>query len=120
MLLKICYKPNGFYYVKDIASIDFDNCTNTDWLYDKDTNLCYSVAEDGSISLIENAIGLTSSEYLEKEFGACKHDTSDNLYYVNSISFTLSTDESNDGNYVLFTGIAYLCDDSGKTIDVLK
>ncbi len=114
MLLKICYKPNGFYYVKDVASVDFDSHVTTDINVDLNTKTLYY--KDAPLS---GGKLLLHDDFVKENRGVCQHEE-DGKMYINNISFYVTHTGIPTEEFIAFSGFAYLCDDSGKTIDVLK
>lgn len=61
---------------------------------------------------------LYCKEFLEKQIGCSPIGNTDGEYRLNTVSFISADGLSRE--HVAFTGSAYLCDASGKTIDVLR
>lgn len=112
MLLKICYAPGCSKYITDVKTIDFvsDSADNAELLPNS------ILSEANNIPPADtNKKVFFCNEYLSRGIGgsfAGKNDTTDGVY--------LSKVTVNNEHTIYFTGQAYLCDESGKTVDALR
>ena len=106
MLLKIVYGTGSTHYVTNVKAISFiahyaehtkavDIDARVDW------NGCIAYSE----------------EFLKEQIGCSPVGEGDNVYCMNEVYVTTDAAEAQD---IYFTGTAYLCDDTGKTVDTLR
>jgi len=105
MLLKIQYGPLSTKYFTDFVAIDYTS----------------HLDDDASIVVARGDLGdniFLNEKFLEKENGCCKHEDTKNAWYVNRIMLTQKKGE--DPIMILYTGDAYLMNQDGKTVDMLR
>lgn len=114
MFIKIAYKPTACAIFNDVENIYFESNSSA-----KDT-VTFMDTLDGLTDAHEDFITniFTCPEYLLDGIGASAVGNSDKEYALNTIIF--HTKGNPECKYILFTGSAYLCDDTGKTVDVLR
>lgn len=106
MLLKIVYGAGNSLYITDIKSVSFVAHHSDD-----------AVAVDFDKDLGCNERVVYSEEYLRAQVGCSPIGSTDRKYYMNSVCIHTP---ATDPEVIFFTGTAYLCDDTGKTVDTLR
>lgn len=106
MLLKIVYGTGNSLYITDIKSVSFIAHHSDD-----------AKVLDFQKDLGYNERVVYSNDYLMNQNGCTPAGNTDNQYYLNSVCVTTN---ATDTEVIFFTGTAYLCDDTGKTVDTLR
>ncbi len=106
MILKIVYGDSTAKYFLNVQEIDFTSHLN-------DSAYAFSTTKDKP----NDGVRLfCSAEFIDREAG-CSKDADDlDAVWANRISLK----HNNMVEEVAYTGHAYLCDDSGKTVDTLR
>ena len=106
MLLKIVYGAGNSLYITDIKSVSFIAHHSDD-----------AVAVDFNKDLGCSERVVYSEEYLRAQVGCSPIGNGDSKYYMNYVCIHTTAAEAET---IFFTGTAYLCDDTGKTVDTLR
>ena len=106
MLLKIVYGTGRNVYITDVKRVSFI-AHHAEHAYPLDLDKV--VDWNGFVAY--------SDEYLTGQIGCSPSGEDDNKYFMNEIHVTTSDPEP---QIIYFTGVAYLCDDTGKTVDTLR
>ena len=106
MLLKIVYGAGNSLYITDIKSVSF----------------VAHHSDDAEIVDFDKELGCNervvfSEDYLRNQVGCSPKGEDDRKYYMNSVCIYTTAAEP---EVIFFTGTAYLCDDTGKTVDTLR
>lgn len=106
MLLKIVYGTGASLYITEVKSISFvaHHSEAAPIVNFKD-------------SVLPNERVVYTEDYLHDQVGCSPIGNEDNTYYMNSVCVYTNTTEP---EVIYFTGTAYLCDDTGKTVDTLR
>lgn len=104
MFIKINYAPDTYKYILDLKEITFISQFS-------DNAYKYSSSSE------ENQNILISESFLTKEIGCSRFGNGSNDWYLNTIKLTL---KDGTDKLIYFCGIAYLCDNTGRTIDTLR
>lgn len=110
MFLKVQYAPTASKYYYDFDSVKFTS-------YLDEVAPIVNVEES-----IDTPNSLLSEEYLDEEKGCGKHEDRKDCFYVNQIdiSYKPAKDFTREDKTILFTGQAYLVNNEGKTVDILR
>lgn len=114
MLLKICYAPCCAQYFMNVSNVKFVSHLSE-----------FATQIKPSTYPMDNL--LCSDEYLKDNIGCSSVGDDDEQYYMSCVSGTCVLPNTGKTTYSesmpfkhYYTGTAYLCDDSGKTIDTLR
>lgn len=106
MLIKIVYGTGNNLYITNVKTVSFV-------AHHSDTAEVLDFTKD----LGFNERVVFTDVYLRNQVGCTPAGEDDNKYYLNSIC--VHTTE-NEPETIFYTGTAYLCDDTGKTVDTLR
>lgn len=106
MLIKIVYGTGRNHYVTNVKAVSFIAHYAE---HARPINIDKRVDWNGCIAY--------SEEFLKEQVGCTPIGEGDSEYYMNEIYVTTDDAEQQD---IFYTGTAYLCDDTGKTVDTLR
>ena len=106
MLIKIVYGAGNSLYITDIRTVSFvANHSESAEVIDFSKELgCYERV-------------LFTEDYLRNQIGCSPVGEGNDKYCMNSVCVF---SEGKEPETIFFTGTAYLCDDTGKTVDTLR
>lgn len=114
MILKICYSDHDCVYINHVEGIQYrSNLSDVAPLYSYKAE---AIACDCDPEYQEKIIYVDKT-YLDAGIGCCAIGNEDDKYFLNKVIVNTSTGTQ---MWIAFTGRAYLCDDSGKTVDALR
>lgn len=116
MFVKICYGPLQYLTVLDVKTVDFTSHLQNKVYFVKDSPVCFVEADVDYASDVDFCI-YTNDEYLKNNTGCSSKGPTDNEWYLNTLNIT-----RNDGEtlHLAFTGTAYLCNETGRTVDTFR
>lgn len=112
MLVKICFSSLDTAYITDVQSVAFHSYLNDD-------SPVYNRAKDALDCECKDVDLYISDEYLNAQFSCSPVGNTDEKYFVNFMKVKFNKNAGTPQQKIAFTGRAYLCDDSGKTVDTI-
>lgn len=115
MFVKICYGPLQYLTILDVKAVDFTSHLQSKYFY-KDAT-CFVETPLGGPCRSEVPYLCTDAEYIKDNIGCSSKGNTDGEVYLNYIRICRNNDEKVD---IAFTGTAYLCNDTGRTVDTFR
>jgi hypothetical protein len=116
MFLKIMPGPGRTFLLTNVQTISFTSHLSSNVIYNRETSQFYTEYDDGAITEFpyENFVD-------NEELGAMSpYGNSKDMFYVHTATVKYVDGKTSDMRNFAFTGAAYFCDDTGKTLDVLR
>lgn len=116
MIIKLCYGPGRTYTVSEISHFEYVNHRQSSVVFDSSTSQLFTVEDDGNLQEVTEDYSVCVSQSALQDLTPLQGDSA--KYFVNIC--TLYNTNTQDWEQYAFSGIGYLCDNNGKTVDVLK
>ncbi len=116
MIIKLCYGAGQSYIACGVGRVEFTNHVTSGVVFDTTTKQLFSVEENGTLHEVTDEFYSCVSSNAVKNLTPFAGDS--NKYFVNTCSAFIAN--TNEWEQYAFSGVGYLCDDNGKTVDVLK
>lgn len=116
MFVKICYGPLQYLTVLDVKAVDFTSHLQSKLYFVKDSPVCFVEDTVDYKSDIDFNI-YVNDEYLKNNTGCSSKGSTDDEWYLNTLAITRNNGEV---VYLAFTGTAYLCNETGRTVDTFR
>ncbi len=114
MFVKICYGPLRYLTVLDVKAVDFTSHLQSEYFCN---NSVLFVETLGKPCRCEIPYLYTDKEFIKDNIGCSSKGDTDDEVYLNVIRIRRNNDEEMQ---IAFTGTAYLCNDTGRTVDTFR
>lgn len=115
MFVKICYGPLRYLTVLDVKAVDFTSHLQSEYFYSN--NDLFVETPLGKPCRCEIPYLYTDKEFIKDNIGCSSKGNTDGEVYLNVIRICRNNDEE---MRIAFTGTAYLCNDTGRTVDTFR